>query len=38
MFPVSSGALVTAGDVVLYGTMDGWFKALDAHTARNYGS
>jgi len=29
-FPVWSGALVTAGDVVFYGTMDGWFKALDA--------
>ena len=26
-FPVWSGALVTAGDVVFYGTMDGWFKA-----------
>ena len=25
-----SGALVTAGDVVFYGTMDGWFKAVDA--------
>lgn len=30
-FPVWSGALATAGDVVFYGTMDGWFKALDAH-------
>jgi PQQ-dependent dehydrogenase (methanol/ethanol family) len=29
-FPVWSGALVTAGDVVFYGTMDGTFKALDA--------
>ena len=29
-FPTWSGALVTAGDVVFYGTMDGWFKALDA--------
>jgi PQQ-dependent dehydrogenase (methanol/ethanol family) len=28
--PVWSGALVTAGDVVFYGTMDGWFKAVDA--------
>jgi glucose dehydrogenase len=28
--PLWSGALVTAGDVVFYGTMDGWFKALDA--------
>lgn len=32
MFPVWSGALATAGDVVFYGTMDGWFKALDAHS------
>jgi PQQ-dependent dehydrogenase (methanol/ethanol family) len=29
-FPVWSGALVTAGGVVFYGTMDGWFKAVDA--------
>ena len=29
-FPAWSGAVVTAGDVVFYGTMDGWFKALDA--------
>jgi glucose dehydrogenase len=29
-FPVWSGALVTAGDVLFYGTMDGWFKAVDA--------
>src|ERR1044072_1272474 len=32
--PVWSGALVTAGDVVFYGTMDGWFKAVDARTGR----
>ena len=31
-FPVWSGTLVTAGDVVFYGTMDGWFKALDARS------
>ena len=24
--------LATGGDVVFYGTMDGWFKALDART------
>ncbi len=30
MFPAWSGAVVTAGNVVFYGTMDGWFKALDA--------
>ena len=29
-FPVWSGTLATAGDVVFYGTMDGWFKAVDA--------
>jgi glucose dehydrogenase len=28
--PVWSGSLTTAGDVVFYGTMDGWFKAVDA--------
>jgi alcohol dehydrogenase (cytochrome c) len=32
MFPAWSGAMVTAGDVVFYGTMDGWFKALNART------
>ncbi|MCU1237089.1 MAG: Pyrrolo-quinoline quinone [Candidatus Solibacter sp.] len=32
MFPAWSGTVVTAGDVVFYGTMDGWFKALDART------
>ena len=31
-FPVWSGALVTAGDVVFYGTMDGWFRAVNAKT------
>jgi lanthanide-dependent methanol dehydrogenase len=30
--PAWSGALVTAGDVVFYGTMEGWFKAVDART------
>jgi PQQ-dependent dehydrogenase (methanol/ethanol family) len=30
MFPAWSGTVVTAGDVVFYGTMDGWFKAVDA--------
>jgi PQQ-dependent dehydrogenase (methanol/ethanol family) len=30
--PLWSGVLVTAGDVVFYGTMDGWFKAIDART------
>jgi PQQ-dependent dehydrogenase (methanol/ethanol family) len=31
-FPVYSGVLATAGDVVFYGTMDGWFKAADARS------
>src|SRR5574338_938248 len=30
--PVWSGALATAGDLVFYGTMEGWFKAVDAKT------
>ncbi len=30
--PLYSGVLTTAGDVLFYGTMDGWFKALDART------
>jgi PQQ-dependent dehydrogenase (methanol/ethanol family) len=29
-FPVWSGALATGGNVVFYGTLDGWFKAVDA--------
>ena len=33
-FPAWSGALATAGDVVFYGTMDGWFKAVDARTGK----
>jgi len=28
--PVHSGVLATAGNVVFYGTMDGWFRAVDA--------
>jgi glucose dehydrogenase len=32
--PVWSGALATAGDVVFYGTLDGWFKAVDAHNGK----
>jgi PQQ-dependent dehydrogenase (methanol/ethanol family) len=31
-FPVWSGTMVTAGDVVFYGTMEGWFRALDARS------
>ena len=29
-----SGALATAGGVVFYGTMDGYFKAVDAKTGK----
>lgn len=31
-FPVWSGTVVTAGDVAFYGTMDRWFKAVDAQS------
>lgn len=37
-FPVWSGALVTAGDVAFYGTMDRWFKAVEPRAARSCGS
>lgn len=33
-FPVWSGAVVTSGDVAFYGTLDGWFRAVDARTGR----
>ncbi len=33
-FPVWSGALATAGDLVFYGTMDGWFRAVDANSGK----
>ena len=33
-YPSWSGALVTAGDVVFYGTLDGWFKSIDARTGK----
>jgi alcohol dehydrogenase (cytochrome c) len=33
-FPVWSGALATAGNVVFYGTMEGWFKAVDGQTGQ----
>lgn len=32
LFPVWSGTVVTAGDVAFYGTMDRWFKAVNART------
>jgi len=31
-FPLWSGTLVTAGGVAFYGTMEGWFKAVDAQS------
>jgi alcohol dehydrogenase (cytochrome c) len=31
-FPVWTGTLVTAGDVAFYGTLDRWFKAVDARS------
>ena len=33
-FPVWSGTLVTAGGIVFYGTLDGWFKAVDAKSGQ----
>jgi len=32
--PVYSGVLTTGGDLVFYGTMEGWFRAVDAHTGK----
>jgi len=33
-FSVSSGALATAGDVVFYGTLDGYIKCVDAKSGK----
>ena len=33
-FPVWSGALVTAGGIAFYGTLDRWFKAVDAKNGK----
>ncbi len=33
-FPVWSGTVVTAGNVAFYGTMDRWFKAVDATSGK----
>ncbi len=33
-FPVWSGPVVTAGDILFYGTMDGWVKAVDAKSGQ----
>ena len=32
LLPVYSGVLATGGNLVFYGTMDGWFRAVDAHS------
>jgi PQQ-dependent dehydrogenase (methanol/ethanol family) len=32
--PAYGGALATAGDVVFYGTMEGWLKAADANSGK----
>ncbi len=34
ILPVYSGVLSTGGGLVFYGTMDGWFRALDAHSGQ----
>jgi PQQ-dependent dehydrogenase (methanol/ethanol family) len=31
-FPVWSGVVATGSDIVFYGTMEGWFKAVDGRT------
>lgn len=33
-FMVMSGALATASDLVFYGTVDGWFRAVDARSGK----
>ena len=33
-YPVWSGVLTTAGDLVFYGTLDGWLKAANAKTGQ----
>lgn len=33
-FPIWSGTVTTAGDLVFFGTLDGWFKAADARTGK----
>jgi lanthanide-dependent methanol dehydrogenase len=33
-FPIWSGTVATAGDLVFYGTLDGWFRAADARTGK----
>jgi PQQ-dependent dehydrogenase (methanol/ethanol family) len=33
-YPAWSGSLATAGGLVFYGTMEGWFKAVDAQSGK----
>jgi lanthanide-dependent methanol dehydrogenase len=33
-YPAWSGTVVTGGDLVFYGTMEGWFKAVNARTGQ----
>jgi lanthanide-dependent methanol dehydrogenase len=33
-FPIWSGTVTTAGDVVFFGKLDGWFEAADAKTGK----
>jgi lanthanide-dependent methanol dehydrogenase len=33
-FPIYSGVLTTGGDLAFYGTMDGWFRAVDARSGK----
>ena len=33
-YPLWSGTVATAGDLVFYGTMDGWFRAADARSGK----
>jgi glucose dehydrogenase len=32
--PIESGVLTTAGGIVFYGTLDGWFKAVNARNGK----
>ena len=33
-FMTMGGVLATAGDVIFYGTIDGWFRAVDARSGK----
>jgi len=33
-YPIWSGTVATAGDLVFYGTLDGWFKAADGRSGQ----